>query len=457
MEWGRRVVAVMALVALTAGCGSRVTQADLERAQGRLSLAAPAASSNANAAAPPSTVPAQGSPAGAAIGDGPGTGSSTGTAPVTPSPDGAAAPPAAGSPSATPAASGRSAARPAAGAASAAAPSAPSPGGPAPAAPPSGATKAPAGEIRLGSVGQASGLIGAAMAPIAEGARVWATDVNARRGIGGRPVRLIQVDDGGNPSRALSIVRRLVEQEHVQAFYSNFMVLTEQAIVPYLEEQQVPAIRGCSCTSAVDPSPMLFPIGPGAPLGEAWAHVLPFLTLTDKRKAPVFYCREAENCTVLAKTMRGFADKAGFTVVHEAQISIAQPDFTGEIIAARNAGADVVVIIADNATAVRAARSAHRQDFHPTGLDPEDHHDDDPPGGPRRRARARHGARLPAAVPHAPRPGDRPHRAPAEDTGPAGEAPKVVGGSAVSLLIARIRPTLITTNQPKNRVAASQN
>jgi branched-chain amino acid transport system substrate-binding protein len=236
-----------------------------------------------------------------------------------------------------------------------------------PAAPPSGAaTAAAGGEIRLGSVGQASGLIGAAMAPIAAGARIWAADVNARGGIGGRPVRLIQVDDGGDPSRALSIVRRLVEQEHVQAFYSNFMVLTEQAIVGYLEQRQVPAIGGCSCTSAVDPSPMLFPIGPGAPLGEAWAHVLPFLSLTDKRKASVFYCREAENCTVLAKTIKGFADKAGFKVVHDAQISIAQPDFTAEILAARNAGADVVVIIADNATAVRAARSAHRQDYHPT-------------------------------------------------------------------------------------------
>lgn len=204
------------------------------------------------------------------------------------------------------------------------------------------------------------------MAPIAAGARIWAADVNARGGIGGRPVRLIQVDDGGDPSRALSIVRRLVEQEHVQAFYSNFMVLTEQEIVGYLEQRQVPAIGGCSCTSAVDPSPMLFPIGPGAPLGEAWAHVLPFLSLTDKRKASVLYCREAENCTVLAKTMKGFADKAGFKVVHDAQISIAQPDFTAEILAARNAGADVVVIIADNATAVRAARSAHRQDYHPT-------------------------------------------------------------------------------------------
>jgi branched-chain amino acid transport system substrate-binding protein len=144
------------------------------------------------------------------------------------------------------------------------------------------------------------------------------------------------------------------------------MVTTEQAIVGYLEDHQVPAIGGCSCSSAVDASPMLFPIGPGAPLGEAWAHVLPFLSLTDKRKASVLYCREAENCTVLAKTIKGFAAQAGFKVVHDAQISIAQPGFTAEIIAARNAGADVVVVIADNATAARAARSAHRQDYHPT-------------------------------------------------------------------------------------------
>ncbi|MGH8974419.1 MAG: ABC transporter substrate-binding protein, partial [Acidimicrobiia bacterium] len=236
----------------------------------------------------------------------------------------------------------------------------------APSAPaPAGSPVAATGEIRLGSVGVASGPIGAAVSPIAEGARAWVADVNARGGIGGRQVRLIQVDDGGDPARSVAIVKRLVEQDKVQAFYSNFMVTTEEAVVQYLDEHKVPAIGGCSCSSAVDASPMLFPIGPGAPLGEAWGHVLPFLSQTDKRKVSILYCREAANCSTMNGLMPGIADEAGFTIVHQAQVSIAQPDFTAEMLAARNAGADVVVGIVDNATLVRAAKSAHRQDYSP--------------------------------------------------------------------------------------------
>ncbi|MGH9004135.1 MAG: ABC transporter substrate-binding protein, partial [Acidimicrobiia bacterium] len=226
-------------------------------------------------------------------------------------------------------------------------------------------TPGAAGEIRLGSVGVASGPIGAAVAPIAEGARAWVADVNARGGIGGRKVRLFQADDGGDPARSVAIVKRLVEQEQVAAFYSNFMVTTEEAVVRYLEDQQVPAIGGCSCSSAVDASPMLFPIGPGAPLGEAWAHVLPFLTQTDKRKASIFYCREAANCSVMQSLMGDIAAEAGFTVVHQAQVSIAQPDYTAEVLAASSAGADVIVGLMDNASLVRVAKSAHRQGYNP--------------------------------------------------------------------------------------------
>ena len=46
-------------------------------------------------------------------------------------------------------------------------------------------------------------------------------------------------------------------------------------------------------------------------------------------------------------------------------MSLAQPDFTAEVLAARNAGADAVVGIFDNATLVRVARSAHRQSYNP--------------------------------------------------------------------------------------------
>ena len=110
---------------------------------------------------------------------------------------------------------------------------------------------------------------------------------------------------------------------------------------------------------------MIFHVGPGAPAGASWAHILPVTSLSDKRKVAHLFCREVADCPLLADGVKKAAKPAGYEVVYEGQISLAQPDMTAEMISARNAGADVVVTIADNATTIRVARSAHRQGYAP--------------------------------------------------------------------------------------------
>ncbi|HTC80468.1 MAG TPA: hypothetical protein VK848_02960 [Acidimicrobiia bacterium] len=193
------------LVCLAAGCGSRVGRATLAETGGALSANA--------AAAQRDLAQAEGGPA---TSQGGGTGSASSGAvasrPVDgqPGPGGAAGAPATAGASSTGAAArgglpasgtatGNGAAVGAATASGAGGPSAgakSSAGGKAPAGSSSGAPGpapvptpggAPKAEIRLGSVGAESGVIGAAMAPIAEGARAWVADVNARGGVAGIP------------------------------------------------------------------------------------------------------------------------------------------------------------------------------------------------------------------------------------------------------------------------------
>ncbi|MGH8975126.1 MAG: hypothetical protein ACRD0C_18230, partial [Acidimicrobiia bacterium] len=84
-SWGlcvsvaRRIVSVVVLAVLAGGCGSRVTQAELEAAGGRLASAAPAV--GAPAALPPET----GGRVGAAEEPSPGAGAGTATLPAGPS------------------------------------------------------------------------------------------------------------------------------------------------------------------------------------------------------------------------------------------------------------------------------------------------------------------------------------------------------------------------------------
>ena len=373
----RHWVLLVAVLAGCSACGSRLSRAELERSNGVLQLPAPDQGGSA------ALVAATTAPGSAAVALPRESGASpharaAGATGVSPP----------GAPH--PSIPGPSAARSPGGRATGAgpAPAAGSEGGPGPQAHGSGETPIggadavpalaqPGQPIVLGSVGTESGLLGGALAPALAAARAWVGDVNARGGIGGRPVRVIFGDDGGNPNQALSLVRRMVEQDKVEAFYAFRMPTTMEAVVAYLDKAKVPVIGTCVCDTSFGRSEMVFnPGGVSGLTGLVWEHILPVSSQTDKRKAALFSCREASVCTALADGVAELAPKAGLTIAYRGQMSIAQPDFTAEMISARNAGADIVIAVSENATLIRMARSAHRQDYRPLFVGTHSSHQD---------------------------------------------------------------------------------
>ena len=157
----------------------------------------------------------------------------------------------------------------------------------------------------------------------------------------------------------------MVEQDKVVAFIGTYLVTTTPAVTPYLEQVGVPMIGGPGGNEIEDHSPMVFnpQIGSDEALGHA-IH-LAVTSQSDKRKMAILYCREASSCKQQRDRALQFAPLYGMTVVYEAQVSIAQPDFTAEVISARNAGAEIVTMLTDEQTIVRVARSAHRQGWNP--------------------------------------------------------------------------------------------
>ena len=51
----------------------------------------------------------------------------------------------------------------------------------------------------------------------------------------------------------------------------------------------------------------------------------------------------------------------GLELVYEAQVSLAQPDYTSEVLQAKGAGADVILTLVDSQSVIRIAQAAHRQ------------------------------------------------------------------------------------------------
>lgn len=371
----RALVAAGAALALSmTGCGSQLSESRLEASNNAFKqvvdtrtadstsagagVATDTAVTGGNEAAAPGAVPAGvsgGGGTGSSGSGGTGTGSVTGSGSAPGSRGGSG-----GSTSGGASGSGGSATNTGAAAGKA---GAPTPGTPGSTAPVPGAAGKKS-EILLGSFGAESGILGAVSGPAPPALRAWAAYMNAKGGINGHPVRVILGDDNADPARTLALVRQMVERDKVIAFLNDYS-FTLAAATKYLEDKQIPVIGSIGGDVAGDHSAMVFHPLVGPDKGQAWGFLLTIKTQTDKKKLGLIYCREAATCAVQIASFKKLLPWEGLASVYEAQVSLAQPDYTAEMLQAQRAGAEVIVSLVDSASVARLAQSAHRQGYNP--------------------------------------------------------------------------------------------
>jgi branched-chain amino acid transport system substrate-binding protein len=390
--WARWVALATAGVLSVAGCGS---SADNKDATGESAAAepateeqaapstgagsaesAPAVEAPAEAATP---APAGEAPAAAAPAAGAKPAASSSTKPAaaksgapssaksaTPSGSGGSAPAATGSGSSG--STGGSA--PAAGGAEQT--GAPAPGGGslpgAPASPAAGSC-AP---VTIGSWGTTTGPLGALFGAMTPAAKAWVASVNAKGGLRGcHQVKLIVGDDGDDPARAKAVVRKMVEEDKVMAFVAHHGALTLGAVRPYLEEKRVPLFGSSGAYADESESEMVFLAQPTSVVGESEAYINNVLALDlPNRKIAVFWCAEVPLCSVHNDVIKKQAPTKGFQVVASIRVSLFAPDYTSEVLQARQSGADMIILLSDMQTNGRLLRSAKRQNYSPLVVTP---------------------------------------------------------------------------------------
>jgi branched-chain amino acid transport system substrate-binding protein len=67
-------------------------------------------------------------------------------------------------------------------------------------------------------------------------------EINAAGGINGRKVELVMYDDRGNRAEAVSVVRKMIEQDKVVAFVNGSLSLTSIAVAPVVNQAKVPMV-----------------------------------------------------------------------------------------------------------------------------------------------------------------------------------------------------------------------
>ncbi|MEW6475763.1 MAG: ABC transporter substrate-binding protein [Actinomycetota bacterium] len=226
--------------------------------------------------------------------------------------------------------------------------------------------------MSIGTWGTTTGPIGALFGAMTPAAKAWVASVNARGGLAGcHQVKLIVGDDGDDPAKAKAIVKKMVEEDGVTAFVAHHGALTLGAVRPYLEQKRVPLFGSSGAYADESESEMVFLAQPTSVVGESEAYINNVLALNlPQRKIAVFWCAEVPLCSVHNDVIKRQAAQKGFQVVASIRISLFAPDYTSEVLQARQAGADMIVLLTDMQTNGRLLRSANRQNYKPLVVTP---------------------------------------------------------------------------------------
>ena len=237
-----------------------------------------------------------------------------------------------------------------------------------PGAPPHQRPAAGGTPLVLASVGTYSGPVGSLVVPMLQGAQMWVSSINAKGGLNGHPVKVVVYDDGFDPARHRSQVQDAVERRGALAFLQNGETATGEASVAYVTEKRIPVIGVTGGESWDYTSPMYFP---QASSGDFQFEAYPpsisrQVVPKGLTKIGTLVCVEAKACTDMENVWAKSAKSVGMEHVYKAKVSITQPDFTAECLAARNAGVQVLFVLMDSNTVNRVGASCGRQNFHPT-------------------------------------------------------------------------------------------
>jgi ABC-type branched-subunit amino acid transport system substrate-binding protein len=104
------------------------------------------------------------------------------------------------------------------------------------------ATHAQKADILVGQSAPLSGMMAPTMTGVLEGQQLAIDEANRHGGVAGRRIRLLLLDDGYEPKRALENARTLVEDKEVTALFGFVGTGPTAAVLPFVAEKHVPLI-----------------------------------------------------------------------------------------------------------------------------------------------------------------------------------------------------------------------
>jgi branched-chain amino acid transport system substrate-binding protein len=168
--------------------------------------------------------------------------------------------------------------------------------------------------------------------------------INAGGGVKGRKVELVMRDTQGDPTKAVNATQELISQQKVHAIWGPLNSGEALATTPIMARAKMPDIHPCVVESLIDPVkfPNAFRM---APSNSQWDDAVRnyCLKVLRGKKVAVIGDTTGYGTTAVGASVAAFK-KDGADVVYQANIDATQPDMTPDMLRARNAGAEVIVV-----------------------------------------------------------------------------------------------------------------
>lgn len=215
----------------------------------------------------------------------------------------------------------------------------------------------------IGSICSCSGLQAAALGKVGQVSTVWADSVNAAGGINGHPVKMIVMDDAGNPATALQDVKKLVQSDHIMALVDNS--LADGAFASYISSSGVPVVGGIAISLPFLTNPDFFTVGSNLPVETVGQGALG--KQAGLKKLGTMYCSETPLCAQVvplanaAATLNGL----GFT---SRSISSTAPTYASPCLSFKSSGVDALFVADNGAIVQRVSADCAQQGYKPRVL-----------------------------------------------------------------------------------------
>ena len=190
-------------------------------------------------------------------------------------------------------------------------------------------------------------LTGAGSAPgigFNRGVEFAASAINAAGGVKGRMIEVVTRDTQGDPTKCVNATQEMISQQKVHAIWGPTNSGESLAVTAIMARAKMPNIHPCVVDTLIDPVkfPNAFRIAPSNGQWDEAARNY-CLNVLKAKKVAVFGDTTGYGVTAANACAAGFK-KAGAEAVVVANIDATQPDMTPDMLRARSAGAEAIVV-----------------------------------------------------------------------------------------------------------------